>query len=29
MGHQDSLIGKRAGEVFDAVGRFLDGEAMP
>ena len=29
IGHQDSLIGKRAGEVFEAVGRFLDGEAMP
>jgi hypothetical protein len=29
IGHQDSLIGTKAGEVFEAVGRFLDGEAAP
>ena len=27
IGHQDSLIGKNAGVVFEAVGRFFDGEA--
>ena len=29
IGHQDSLIGKKAGVVFEAVGRFLDDEAEP
>ena len=29
IGHQDSLIVTKAGEVFEAVGRFLDDEAAP
>jgi hypothetical protein len=29
IGHQDSLIGRKAGVVFDVVGRFLDGEGEP
>ena len=29
IGHQDSLIATKAGQVFEAVGRFLDGEVTP